>query len=341
MNAKENALRILRFDRPERVVQGPPKADCSYFGVNHEPFAGVGGHDSPIGTQWCDIWGVGWRKELDGVMGFAVKHPVDLACLDRFGPPDPDDERICSQVYRRAETIDRAGRFLTGSHRETLWERCYNLAGMDRLMMGFIDAPEAVRELLARVMDFQLGIARHYAAVGVEVAGLGDDLGSQRALLFSRGILTEFFVPQYRRLIEFYKRRGVIVTFHSCGHVEPIIDVFVELGVDCLNPVQATANDLDAVRRASAGRMAIQGGVSTHRIMTGPVEAIRAETRRRLWQLGRCETAGKDGEPVRLDGGYFCAPDQGMPFPPAHLSAFEQTLAEFGRYPLPPPDEPG
>jgi uroporphyrinogen decarboxylase len=195
---------------------------------------------------------------------------------------------------------------------------------MDHLMMAFTDAPDAVRQLLHRVMDFQMGMAGHYLAVGIDWASLGDDLGSQRGLLFSRAILDEFFVPEYRRLAMLYRQRGVRINFHSCGHIEPIIDVFIDLGVSVLNPVQATANNLDTIRRLSQGRMALQGGVSTHTIMLGPPEKIRAEVRQRLWQLGR-------------DGGYFCAPDQGMPFPPAHKAAFDEALAEYGTYPLRPP----
>ncbi|MCG3178424.1 MAG: hypothetical protein BIFFINMI_00751 [Phycisphaerae bacterium] len=331
LNAKENALRILRFERPERIVGGPPTHNCSYFGVNHEPLAGVGGHDSPIGTVWHDIWGVGWRKELDGVMGFAIEHPLadftTPGVLERFAWPDPDDERLVGPIRERAAACpDRDATFLIGSHRETLWERCYNLVGMDRLMMAMVDAPAAVHELLTRVMDFQLGVAKHYLSVGVDFIGLGDDLGSQRAPLFSRRLLEEYFVPQYRRLVSLYKRRGVLINFHSCGNVEPIVDFFMDMGVDCLNPVQASANDLDAIRARTAGRMALQGGVSTHAIMTGPVEAIIAETRRRLWQLGR-------------DGGYFCGPDQGMPFPEAHIAAMRETVQRYGVYPIAEPPE--
>ena len=172
-------------------------------------------------------------------------------------------------------------------------------------------------------MDFQVAMAGHYLEAGIEVASLGDDLGCQKGPLFSREILKEFFVPEYRRLCSLYKRNGVIISFHSCGCVESILDVFMDLGVDVLNPVQATAHDLDRVRQITQGRMALQGAVSTHTIMLGPVEAIRAETRRRLWQLGR-------------DGGYFCSPDQGMPFPPAHIEAFRACVNEFGRYPLSP-----
>lgn len=326
MNARENALRIIRFDHPERIVGGIPGHDISYFGVNHQPFTGMGGHDAPVGTRWRDIWNVGWRKELQGVMGFAVDHPLVDLRLDHYGWPSADDPRLVAPIYEKSGKADRENKFLVGSHRETLWERAYNLVGMDRLMMAFYDAPEAVRELLHRIMDFQLGIAQHYVRAGIEVAGTGDDLGSQTKLLFSPRILQEFFIPEYRRLHRFYRERGIIITRHCCGHVEPILETFIDLGVDVLDPVQATANDLGRVRRITQGRMALSGGVSTGLIMAGPLERIRAEVRRRMWELGR-------------DGGYFCGPDQGMPFPEAHIRALRQTVEEYGRYPLQPPEK--
>jgi hypothetical protein len=97
--------------------------------------------------------------------------------------------------------------------------------------------------------------------------------------------------------------------------------------VDVLNPVQATANDLVRVRARTQGRMALQGGVSSATVMEGPVERIMAEVRERLWLLGR-------------HGGYFCTPDQHLPFPARHIEAFEQALDRYGRYPLQPFETP-
>jgi len=328
VNEKENALRIIRFDHPERIVGGAPTHDISYFGVNHESFENPRGHDVPVGTRWRDIWGVGWRKEMDGVMGYAVEHPLAGLKFDSYRWPDPDDPRLVRQIHEKARLADRAAKLLCGSHRETLWERSYNLVGMDRLMLAFYDAPEAVRELFGRVMDFQLGIARHYAAAGIELAATGDDLGAQSGLLVSPEVLRGFFAPEYRRLFSFYKGRGVLINHHSCGHVEPILDVFMELGVNVLNPVQATANNLANVRRLTQGRMALSGGVSTGLIMAGPVGRIVAEARRAMWMLGR-------------EGGYFCGPDQGMPFPQEHIEALRAAVAGYGVYPLKPPEEAG
>ena len=326
MNAKENALRIIRFDHPERVVMGAPGHSIRYLGCDHQGYRG-GGHHLPVGSKWIDIWGTEWHREHEGVMGFPRGNPLaDLPrALATFRWPDPDDERICGQVYEQARDWDRSAGFLIGHHRDTLWEKSYMLVGMEDLMCFFLTEAHAVRDLLHRIMDFQLGMARHYLKLGVEMANLGDDLGTQSGLLLSPATLREFLVPEYRRLFELYRQHGVLVNFHSCGHLTPILEMFMDLGVNILNPVQATANDLDEFRRITQGRMALQGGVSSAVIVAGPPERIRQEVAKRLWQLGR-------------EGGYFCGPDQGMPWPKEHYQALQQAVEDLGVYPLKPPE---
>ncbi len=325
MNARENALRIIRFDRPERVMEGVPTHGVAYLGCNHEGYAG-GGHDCPVGTTWTDVWGTVWSKKLEGVMGFPQAHPLakpeNIATYDW---PRPDDQRICGRIYEMAKDFDGRDKLLSGSHRETLWEKSYMLVGMESLMQYFFTEPNFARDVLHRIMDFDLSIAKHYLAVGIQYAALGDDLGTQVGPLLGPNILEKFFVPEYRRLFNLYRKHGVLIGFHSCGNIESVLETFMALGVDVLNPVQATANDLDRVRAVTEGRMALQGGVSTATIMAGPPERIVAEVRRRLWQLGR-------------DGGYFCGPDQGLPFPEEHVHALKLAVETYGRYPLQSPD---
>ena len=50
MEAKENALRIIKFDKPERVSGGYPRHGTGYRGCNHEGFEG-GGHHLPVARQ--------------------------------------------------------------------------------------------------------------------------------------------------------------------------------------------------------------------------------------------------------------------------------------------------
>jgi hypothetical protein len=53
----------------------------------------------------------------------------------------------------------------------------------------------------------------------------------------------------------------------------------------------------------------------------GPIKDIREEVQKRIWQLGQ-------------QGGYFCGPDQGMPWPETHIQALHEAVEEFGKYPL-------
>ncbi len=207
--------------------------------------------------RWTDIWGTEWHLEHQGVMGFPRGNPLSdvVPALRTYAWPDPSDGRICARIYEGAGGWNRDGTFLAGHHRDTLWEKTSMLIGMENALCCFTDEPNALREVFHRIMEFQLGIAAHYARVGVEIAFFGDDLGSQRGLLLSPAMIQEFLVPEYRRLFGFYRERGVTIIFHSCGHIEPVLDMFMDLGVNILNPVKANANDLDRVREKTAGRM--------------------------------------------------------------------------------------
>jgi uroporphyrinogen decarboxylase len=331
MNPVETYFRTLKFQPVDRVLHHEPTYEAHYFGANHEGFDWAQGDDSPVGSRWTDIWGTGWHKLHPGVMGMPEMNPLaDPSNLDHFSWPDADDERVCMQIYRMAEAYqNNTGpdqRLLVGSHRDTLWEKAYMLVGMENMMMYFISEPDYAREILHRIMDFQLGMAQHYLKVGIRLAQLGDDLGTQIGPLLGPRIVNEFLVPEYRRLIALYQRHGVLIGFHSCGHLggdrpDSLLNTFMALGVDVLNPVQATANNLDLVRRVTQGRMALRGGVSSGIVMDGPVERIEAEVCQRLWQLGRA-------------GGYICSPDQGMPYPEGHVQAVENAVEKYGVYPI-------
>lgn len=322
MTQKENALELIRFGKPERIAEKIPGYWLHYLGADHQGYAG-GGHDCPVGTVWTDIWGTGWHKEAEGVMGFPKENPLaDPAALAQYQWPDPDDERICSPIYQQAAGITeeiRRENFIIGSHRDTLWEKSYMLVGMENMMEYLYTDPAYAREIFRRIMDFQLGIAQHYAACGVEMVYLSDDLGTQHSLLLSPAMIREFLLPEYRRLFQFYKERGVLIHFHSCGHIEPLLETFIELGVDILNPVQATANNLEHVIRVTEGKMCIDGAIPTALLMEGPPDKIRQTVRETIGLLGR-------------KGGYFCCPDQSMPVPEENLAALSEAVRQYGGY---------
>jgi len=320
MTKRENALRILRFDRPEYIMSGLPGHWMAYLGCNHEGYDGIGDDNVPVNASWTDIWGIGWEKKQAGIMGYPVLHPLaEVESLHSYHWPSPDDERICGKIYTSAETRSDFDTFLTGSHRNLLLEKAEKLVGMENLLIYFYTEPNFVKDLFRRYMDFQIGIAKHYSKLGVEAVHFSEDLGTQGSLIVGPDIIEEFLLPEYERLLGLYRGKGVMLSLHSCGNIETIVPLLMKLGVNVLNPVQATANNLDGIRAMTQGKMALQGGVRSDIVLNGPVECIVEETKRRMTQLGRA-------------GGYFCTVDQHMNFPPSHIEAMDRTVREFGHY---------
>ena len=322
MNYKEIALKTIKFQNPEEIISFIPGYWVGYPGANHEGWEG-GGHDCPVGTRWTDIWGTGWHKEHPDVMAFPEINPLaEIEALDDYIWPDPNDERIKGWIYGGAKGFGEAekqGAFLTGTHRDTLWEKAYMLVGMENMMIYFYTDPDYARTILRNIMDFQMGIARHYIDVGVEMVFCSDDLGTQRSLLMSEEIINEFLLPEYRRLFSFYRQHGVLIHFHSCGHIEPLLDTFIDLGIDILNPMQATANNIENVIKKTYGKMAINGAISTAVLSDGPIDAIKEHVAHTIEVLGK-------------NGGYFCSPDQHMPLPDENVAAMHEALAEHRGY---------
>jgi uroporphyrinogen decarboxylase len=200
---------------------------------------------------------------------------------------------------------------------DTLWEKAYMLVGMENLMIYFLTEPEFARKC-STASWISNSERSSIVAAGVEFAYPATTLGAPRVRSWDLAS-SEFLAPEYHRLVGLYKEHGVRIGFHSCGDIASVLDLFLELGIDVLNPVQATANDLDRVRSITQGRMALAGGVSSATVMDGPIDRITAEVKQRIKQLG-------------WKGGYFCHPDQDLPFPKDHLEAFYSAVERYGIY---------
>jgi hypothetical protein len=324
---RENALEMLNFGSPERITSGPPGYGIGYYGQNPTDTPEGVIENPQVGSRWVDMWGIGNHKEHEGVMAFPEVPPIpEPAALKDYTWMDPDDEKICGKIYTDYENAPEGTDWFSGGHRCLLWERAYKLTGMENLMMYFYTEPGFIKDVFHHIMDFNLGIAKHYLKLGVTSVGYSDDLGSQAGPLFGMNIFDEFFKPEYKRFYDMYRENGVYVGTHSCGRIDMFIESWIELGLSSLNPIQVSANDLDLVRDKTKGRLVLHGAISNIVLSEGTADDVRREVRNRMWQLGR-------------DGGYFACPDQYMPWPEENYQTMHEAIEEFGEYPLSPPDE--
>jgi uroporphyrinogen decarboxylase len=125
-------------------------------------------------------------------------------------------------------------------------------------------------------------------------------------------------------MIETIKRHSrAKVMYHCCGSVRPLIQDFIEMGVDALNPVQVSSVGMDTAElKAQFGdRICFWGGIDTSHILPrGTQEQVRAEVQKRIHDLS-------------ANGGFVLASVHNIQedVPPENILAMADAAMEFGR----------
>ena len=232
-----------------------------------------------------------------------VKCPLEEASgpadVEAYRFPDPQAPGRFEHARR---DIDRFGRdfFVIGDVELSLFELAWHLTGMERYLLALASGEEWLEALNDRVEGWTLGLARQLVAAGVDALWFGEDLGSQTSTLISPGMWRELFKPRYRRMFAELRRLkpDLILIMHSDGAVAPLLEDFIELGVDVYNPVQPNVpgSDPRELKERFGGRIGFFGGIDQQVLMpSGDIPRLREEVRRRMAILG----AG---------GGYLLAP---------------------------------
>ncbi|RLB94982.1 MAG: hypothetical protein DRH90_26005, partial [Deltaproteobacteria bacterium] len=84
-------------------------------------------------------------------------------------------------------------------------------------------------------------------------------------------------------------RHGYQVILHSCGAISKVISRLVDMGVDCLHPLQAKALDMEAEKLAESfkGRISFMGGIDTQDLLVHATpEEVKADVDRVVAALG-------------------------------------------------------
>ena len=119
----------------------------------------------------------------------------------------------------------------------------------------------------------------------------GTDFGMQNSLMISPNLFRDLWKPFYRQMNDWVHANTAWKTFyHTDGAVMPLLDDFVEMGVDILNPVQCSAAGMDAetVKSKYGDKLVFWGGgVDTQKTLPfGTPEEVREEVRDRIGIFG-------------------------------------------------------
>ncbi len=172
-----------------------------------------------------------------------------------------------------------------------MWERLHCLMGFENALMALLEDPESCYEFFGAVADWKIKyyqkIAQYYPDVKVIIGH--DDYGTQNSMFMSLDTWRELLKPHLKRIVDATHELGLIYEHHSCGHVEPLLPEFVEIGIDSIDPVQGGSNpNLKELKQKYQRQLCFSGGFDNTFVFDRPgvtAEECRAEFRRTIMDL--------------------------------------------------------
>ncbi|MBI5030304.1 MAG: hypothetical protein HZB51_07240 [Chloroflexi bacterium] len=283
MTSEERVLQVLRRQEPDRVphfewlVDRKVRAVLCPDAKTMNEFAVRMGHDAVIADpdfrkepagpgRWLSEWGY-ILQDTPEEHGIEVECPIKTAAdFERYNPPN-------LHIQGRYASIERTLRDYPNKavivHLNDVFSLPRYWMGYENLLMAIAADPELVTALVDLSVKLNLEMAKEVAARGVKIVYTGDDYAGNLGPLMSPKHFRQLFYPGLCRVMDGYKELGLYVIKHTDGKLWSIIDMIVDSGIDCLDPIDPLAGmDLAKVKAQYGNRIALKGNVDCAELMT-------------------------------------------------------------------------
>lgn len=141
------------------------------------------------------------------------------------------------------------------------------LLGEEELCVAYYEQPELIHDILTTIGDTAVKVLDTVsAAVQIDMLYVHEDMAGKSGPLAGPNQIREFIAPYYRRIWDLLRDRGArLFDQDSDGDMNPVIDSFLDAGVNCMHPMEPAANmDIVQVREKYGTRLAVYGGIDKH-----------------------------------------------------------------------------
>lgn len=159
------------------------------------------------------------------------------------------------------------------------------LIGDEETMIGLIEEPEWIQDMAEVTTSRMLAGLDQLRDAGVRAEGLWiyGDMAYNHATLCSPETYRELIWPQHRRMCEWAHARGMKVIYHTDGNVNGVLDLYVEAGIDVLQPLECKAGmDLRTLSVSHGSKLGFFGNIDVMVLIRGNPEEIEEEIRAKI-----------------------------------------------------------
>lgn len=254
-----------------------------------------------------DGFGVEWKYEPKTHAPMTTqKHLIDSICdWQKVKFPDLDaidwkaqayeDTHLDMMAYMNGKgripfadghSIMDTDKFILVGNINGPFERMHALEGFENALCDLIEEEEACADYFKAIADWKIKLFHKLAENYKGIDGINgqDDYGSAHDLFMPVKTWRKLIKPNLARMVEAVHSEGLIYQHHSCGYIEPLIEDFIEIGVDAIDTWQGGSNpNLGDIKKKYGDKITFCGGFDNQYVLEKPgvtEEEIRAEYRR-------------------------------------------------------------
>ena len=108
---------------------------------------------------------------------------------------------------------------------------------------------------MARSADYFAELVRRAIAEGVDIVFLADDFAFNKGLFVEPRRFERLWRPHFDRIVEPAREAGKPIIFHSDGKIDDAVEMLLDMGVDCLNPMDPSGIDYRDYKRRYGHRV--------------------------------------------------------------------------------------
>ena len=341
MDSYKRIMTTLELKQPDRVPIGEFIVDKKVrngFGKNYKDsvdlafgegldLVGTVAHFATLETfsdgTFIDEWGCIYKTSNEFI-AHPIKGPIEKpADLKNYQFPDPYAINRLGGLEKLVEKAD--GKLVINFHCRVAFMWSVFLMGMDNLLMAMILHPTFVHELFTKVTDVNIEVIRRAVRSGANTISFGDDYSGNKGPLMSPKMFREFILPHLKRAVDVVHQEGAKCIKHTDGNIWPILDMMIEAGIDCINPLEPVANmDVAKVKAKYGKQICIMGNIDCGELLC---HGSKTEVEQAVKE---CIEKGAAG------GGLIISSSNSIHsgVNPQNYSAMIQAVKKWGKYPL-------
>ncbi len=329
---------VQQLAKPSEEVLKRLRVDIRYI-CAHGPDSFKGGieQNRRNGKLWHDLkdeFGVIWSMPDDQQLYMDISHhplaDATIADLDDYPFPDGGDRTRFTGVREQALKMLRHRPYaISTGIGGVVYEICWYMRGLQRWFMDMIENPEFCEALLEKTlkfwMDYFVGFMAEIGGI-VDIVMIGDDLTGQHAPLFSPDFYRSIVKPRQKKLVQHIKSlTDAKIWYHTCGACLEYIPDLLDNGIDILNPVQISADNMDPakLKLKFGDKLVFWGGAidTQHVLPFAKPDEIKEHVRKNI-------------EAFKPRGGYVFNNVHNIQLgvPPENIVALYDAAYEFGFY---------